>query len=41
MAAPILSGEIPIPEQTLRDLSKDIVGIVPNFADLEPELGVK
>lgn len=41
MAAPAFSEEIPIPEQTLRDLSKGIVGIFPDFAEQEPDLGAK
>lgn len=41
MAHPALFKEVPIPEQTLRELSKDILGIVPKFADQEPDSGVK
>jgi hypothetical protein len=41
MVSSALSGEIPIPEEKLRDLSKCIVGILPNFAEQEPNIGVK
>jgi hypothetical protein len=41
MAASALFGETPIPEETLRKLSKDIVGIFPNFSEREPDIGVK
>ncbi|KAF2448148.1 hypothetical protein P171DRAFT_352773 [Karstenula rhodostoma CBS 690.94] len=33
--------EIPIPEQTLKKLSRNIVGIFPNLADQGPDNGVK
>ena len=41
MANSKLPEGIPIPEQVLRKMSKDIVGIFPNFADQEPDNGVK
>lgn len=41
MADAIIASPIPIPEQLLRDLSRDLNGIVPNFADTEATLGVK
>ncbi|KAF1964175.1 HEAT repeat protein-like protein [Bimuria novae-zelandiae CBS 107.79] len=41
MAGPTFSEEIPVPEQTLRNISRDIVGFFPNLTALEPEIGVK
>jgi hypothetical protein len=41
MATDFLSLGLPIPEQALKDLSKGILGIIPKFAELESDSGVK
>jgi hypothetical protein len=41
MTTDFLSMGLPIPEQALKDLSKNILGIVPKFSEQEHDSGVK
>jgi hypothetical protein len=39
--AEMAAAGIPIPEKILRDLPKDLLRVIPNFAGTELSLGVK
>ncbi|CAI6334384.1 unnamed protein product [Periconia digitata] len=41
MADKIKTSPVPIPEGTLRELSRDLAGVIPDFSTTEPALGVK
>jgi len=41
MPTDLISMGLPIPEQALKDLSKNILGIIPRFSEQEHDSGVK
>ena len=41
MSEDILGSRVPVPDKVLRDLAKNAVKALPNFAEQEPASGVK
>jgi hypothetical protein len=41
MSDAILASEIPVLEKVLKDVSKNVVGVIPKFSEKEPTLAVK
>ncbi|KAF2638484.1 hypothetical protein P280DRAFT_551128 [Massarina eburnea CBS 473.64] len=41
MAESIANSDIPVPEKILKDLSRNVAGVIPKFSEKEPALGVK
>jgi hypothetical protein len=41
MAESILAARIPVPEQLLRELSRDLMRVIPHFVEQDEVRGVK